>query len=286
MLFSLIIVFSCVFYINASNVNEKRKNIIRNEFLTDISPIVTDSKSILDTELVDNKIATQPTVSETKPSEYTGKTGIPQKTGVSQDYNHQPVEVEQIEEKIPEKIEYNSPEKTESQIQNQQQTINVDFNNSLPLTNIPSFQKTNIIGYITCESVGLYKVPIVYGWDQWIVDSYEIAMSEYSGKGFGQNIASFICGHNHKALRNLNLVNVGDKIIIETPYGANFLYEVAYSNKSHVVDSNFTDINSGKTLLDYNENTNDIGIFTCINGSSLDYRWFVKAKQISGTTFY
>lgn len=286
MLFSLIIVFSCVFYINASNVNEKRKNIIRNEFLTDISPIVTDSKSILDTELVDNKIATQPTVSETKPSEYTGKTGIPQKTGVSQDYNHQPVEVEQIEEKIPEKIEYNSPEKTESQIQNQQQTINVDFNNSLPLTNIPSFQKTNIIGYITCESVGLYKVPIVYGWDQWIVDSYEIAMSEYSGKGFGQNIASFICGHNHKALRNLNLVNVGDKIIIETPYGANFLYEVTYSNKSHIVDINFTDISSGKTLLDYNENTNDIGIFTCINGSSLDYRWFVKAKQISGTTFY
>lgn len=286
MLFSLIIVFSCVFYINASNVNEKRKNIIRNEFLTDISPIVTDSKSILDTELVDNKIATQPTVSETKPYEYVNQTESLQKAEVTQDDNRRPVEVEQIEEKIPENIEYNSPKKTESQIQNQQQTINVDFNNSLPLTNVPSFQKTNIVGYITCESAGLYNVPIVYGWDQWIVDSYEIAMSEYSGKGFGQNIASFICGHNHKALRNLNLVNVGDKIIIETPYGANFLYEVTYSNKSHVVDINFTDINSGKTLLDYNENTNDIGIFTCINGSSLDYRWFVKAKQISGTTFY
>ena len=187
-------------------------------------------------------------------------------------------------------ITYNeNTENTESSNKNNSNNViynSIDYNNTMSYNNIPNFEKTDMVAYITCESANLYKVPIVYGWDQWIVDSYEIAMSDYCYKVFGDTFSSLICGHNNKSLAFLHNIKPGDKIIIETTYGANFLYEVDYSKMVRISENAFFDLNTNEKVFEYYGSPDILGIFTCVNGYSTDYRWFVSAEKIAGTSYY
>lgn len=272
------------------HANKYHKQLVTNTYVPQIN------KNNIASDIIDSKIATQPTTipihkeTEQPINIFNSNENDNKDTGISM---NEPGENQKNTEYKKEKTLQNN-QKHNDNVQDKESLLsqpnnnfpNIDFSNQLPLSNIPNFQKSNIVAYITCSSIGLQRIPIVYGWDQYIVDNNEIALSEYSGKAFGQNMSSFMCGHNNKSLQYLSNINIGDKILIETTYGANFLYEVTKSKKVQMSGCNFIDMDSGQNILNYSEETNDIGIFTCINGCSLDYRWFVKAKQINGTTFY
>lgn len=164
----------------------------------------------------------------------------------------------------------------------------LDFDNSIDLDDIPIFDEWDTVGYITCDSAGLYKVPITYGWAQNITDGSEIVLGEYEGVLFGQNKGLFLCGHNYKAFKNLKNAEIGDKIIIETTYGANFEYIITCSEKSLLIQPNdefkgIKKLKSDEFLQKEHEDDNVLGLFTCCGPRGSDYRWYVGSRLVRGT---
>lgn len=156
------------------------------------------------------------------------------------------------------------------------------------LSSVPYYKDWETIGYITCDSADLNKVPINYGWAQEMCDSQEIVMDACGQFVFGQGTSTFICGHNYKALRNLKNAKVGDRVLIETTYGGNYLYEIEYSGKGVVVQDDkwfygITDYYTGNYVLQRCEKGNYLGIVTCFDNNRNTIRWFVKARLIKGT---
>lgn len=165
----------------------------------------------------------------------------------------------------------------------------ISFDNAISLSEIPCFQKWDTVGYITCESAELYRVPIVYDWKQEVIDNCDIAMGAWTSTMFGQGKGLFLGGHNYNSLRNLKNAEIGDTVLIETVYGANYLYKINYKDiilTTHDNDRNFygvADVNSGKYLQYAFEDTNNIGLITCADGYSSEYRWYVRAGLLCGT---
>lgn len=169
------------------------------------------------------------------------------------------------------------------------QSSDVDFSGTISASDIPSFSEWDRIGYITCSGAGLNHVPITYGWAQSICDSSQIVMADYRDEVFGQGENVILCGHNYKALKNLKNVSVGDTIVIETTYGANFKYRVTRSCKALLSQPGdeflgIKDVDDSRYYMGAFDSGNTLGIFTCYSSASSDYRWFVQATMIDGTT--
>lgn len=204
---------------------------------------------------------------------------IDESTYIDEPLNTEPNEVFEEEEII------ESKETEEVEIPDYQ----CDFSNTINYSDIPEYYAWETIGYLSCESVGLYKIPITYGWAQDICDNREIVMDSYFGDKFGVDKGVFICGHNYKSLSRLKDVKVNDTVLIETTYGANFLYQVDYSDKAWLVDTGtwyvgISDLSTGKMLQTRHEDGNRLGIFTCYDMNINNYRWYVRANLIKGTT--
>lgn len=143
------------------------------------------------------------------------------------------------------------------------------------------------VGYITCKSAKLNRIPIKFGWSQSNTNKYDIVMSDYQQKLFGEGMELYVCGHNNKVLKNLNKAKFGDTILIETTYRTNFLYKITISTKAKIIYKNndlfqgFKTLNTNKWLSHCYDNGNRINLFTCI-GSSNTQRYFVKARRIVG----
>lgn len=165
----------------------------------------------------------------------------------------------------------------------------VSFDSAISLSDIPSFQKWDTVGYITCESAGLYRIPIVYDWKQEVIDNCDIAMGAWTSTMFGQGKGLFIGGHNYNSLRNLKYAETGDTVLIETVYGANYLYKINYKDIVLTTHDNYgafygvADLNSGEYLQYAFEDTNNIGILTCADGYGSEYRWYTRAELLCGT---
>ena len=151
---------------------------------------------------------------------------------------------------------------------------------------IPYFSPWQTIAYVTCDAVGINHVPITYGWSQDICDSVDICMANFTGARFGENLISIICGHNYKVLSTLHNAKVGDDIIIETVYGANFHYRITKSCKALLQEGEsfygFTDMD-GNWIMRAWEETKDLTVFTCFDMNDDDYRWVVRAEFVEGT---
>lgn len=166
---------------------------------------------------------------------------------------------------------------------------NVSFDGCISSSSIPNFNRRDIVGYITCSSVGLYRVPIYYDWSKGVIDSVDIAMGSWTSTVFGQGQGLFVGGHNCYALRNLKYAEIGDTVLIETVYGANYLYRINYANVVSAIaesDGDFygvSDMYSGQYLQYAFENGNVLGILTCAEGYSYDYRFYVRAYLEKGT---
>lgn len=156
------------------------------------------------------------------------------------------------------------------------------------LSSVPYYKYWDTIGYVTCDSADLNRVPINYGWAQEMCDSREIVMDACGQFVFGQGTSTFICGHNYNALRNLKNAKVGDRVLIETTYGGNYLYEIEYSSRGVVVQDTewfygIADYYTGNYVLQRCEQGNYLGIITCFDNNINNNRWFVKARLIKGT---
>lgn len=143
------------------------------------------------------------------------------------------------------------------------------------------------VGYITCKSAKLNRIPIKFGWSQSNTNKEDIVMSDYQHKLFGEGMELYVCGHNYNAFKKLNKAKVGDTILIETTYGANFLYKITINTKAKIIYKNgdlfqgFKTLKTNKWLSHCYDNGNRINLFTCI-GSSNTQRYFVKARRIAG----
>lgn len=113
-------------------------------------------------------------------------------------------------------------------------------------------------------------------------------MAEYEGVMFGQGKGLFLCDHNYKVLKNLQNTRVGDKIIIETVYGANYEYKITCSEKALLVQPNdsfkgIKKLNSDGYLQEIYEDRDVLGILICWSSASNNYRWYVGATLVRGT---
>lgn len=164
----------------------------------------------------------------------------------------------------------------------------VDFGNSISKSDIPSFSTWDVVGYVTCKSAGLNRVPITYNWSQQVCDACDIVMDDYSEALFGQGKGIFICGHNYKALSSLKNAKTDDYVLIETVYGANYLYKISFSGKAHIVEDptwfyGMGDDVTNDFLQKRNEDNDVLGIFICLDMHTNIYRWYVRAELVKGT---
>ena len=177
----------------------------------------------------------------------------------------------------------------EKSIKDENDSANDMFKGIIKRDSVPYIKVWDKIGYISCKSVNLHKVPIIYGWSQDICDNSEICMANYNNLKFSEGKISIICGHNYKALFELHNADVGDDVIIETTYGANYHYRIVKSCKvllqetPNVAFHGFTDM-KGNWVVTAQEDSNDLVIFTCFDMNDNDYRWFVRAEYVEGTT--
>lgn len=144
----------------------------------------------------------------------------------------------------------------------------------------PDFNLTDLVGYISCNSAKLNRVPISYGDDQWIINSYDICMGTYNGRLFGEGKPTLLAGHNTKSLANLKYAEVGDTIRIDTVWGETYTYEIYYSAITNNVNNEYlTDLTTNENLLELYNDSNNLQIYTCCDWG-LAYRYFVKARLI------
>lgn len=175
---------------------------------------------------------------------------------------------------------------TESDISSNNLEIKND--NVINSDNIPYYNKTDVIGYITCESANLYNATITYGGDQWIIDNYDICMTQNYALSdyFGAGHPVFLAGYDNKSLSGLCNVSVGDIITIDTVYGANLIYQVSYS--SVVYNSNnqtLLDITTQEPVVEFYGPSDVLQLYTCADnlGYDLNYKYFVKAELVQST---
>ena len=77
------------------------------------------------------------------------------------------------------------------------------------------------------------------------------------------------------------IAKINDAISIETVDGYVFNYKVSYNGiimnqEDELYWYEFTDVNTGEWLLKWDEESNDLCMFTCTNNLPLPYRYYVR----------
>ena len=149
----------------------------------------------------------------------------------------------------------------------------------IPNENI--YNGANIIGYLTINAIDIIKEPIVLGFSQDTVDRYPITMNEKPERKLGREMLTQICGHNTGIFGNIQNAKINDAISIETVDGYVFNYKVSYNGiitnqEDELCWYGFTDVNTGEWVLKWDEESNDLCMFTCANNLPLQYQYYVR----------
>lgn len=142
----------------------------------------------------------------------------------------------------------------------------------IPNENI--YNGANIIGYLTINAIDIIKEPIVLGFSQDTVDRYPITINEMR-KLRGEMLTQIA----------VIIATINDAISIETVDGYVFNYKVSYSGiimnqEDELYWYGFTDVNTGEWLLKWDEESNDLCMFTCTNNLPLPYQYYVRGTRL------
>lgn len=153
--------------------------------------------------------------------------------------------------------------------------------------NVGKYSDWSTIGYLTISDIGIIREPVVLGFSQTVVDSNSLAMYNDIHNYPGGMHLTRICGHNTGILGKLERLGIGSEIYLETVYGYNYKYVVEYND---VVYSDgdgkhwygFNDRVSGEKILKPFELSQDLCIFTCVDGMPTSYRRYVRGRYVEG----
>ena len=217
---------------------------------------------------------------ETKPISKNTETTIPSSTPA---INNTPATESTSETNVETTVQKTIMETTawEADISEGEADISEEIIASDEIPNENIYNGANIIGYLTINAIDIIKEPIVLGFSQDTVDRYPITMNEMPERRLGGEMPTQICGHNTGIFGNIQNAKINDAISIETVDGYVFNYKVSYSGiimnqEDELYWYGFTDVNTGEWLLKWDEESNDLCMFTCANNLPLQYRYYVR----------
>lgn len=157
----------------------------------------------------------------------------------------------------------------------------------IPYQNVGKYSDWSTIGYLTISDIGIIREPVVLGFSQAVVDSNSLAMYNDVHNYPGGMHLTRICGHNTGILGKLKRLGIGSEIYLETVYGYNYKYvveynDVVYNDGDGKYWYGFNDRVSGERLLEPFELSQDLCIFTCVDGMPTSYRRYVRGRFIEG----
>ena len=137
----------------------------------------------------------------------------------------------------------------------------------IPNENI--YNGANIIGYLTINAIDIIKEPIVLGFSQDTVDRYPITMNEMPERRLGGEMLTQIA---------VIIAKINDAISIN---GYVFNYKVPYNGiitnqEDELCQYGFTDVNTDEYVSKWDEESNDLCMFTCTNNLPLPYQYYVR----------
>ena len=140
-----------------------------------------------------------------------------------------------------------------------------------PYQDVGNYSNWSTIGYLTISDIGIIREPVVLGFTQTIVDNNSLAMYNDIHNYPGGMHLTRICGHNTGILGKLKRLNIGAEIYLETVYGFNYKYVVTYN-----------DVVYNDEELEPFELSQDLCIFTCVDGMPTSYRRYVRGQFVEG----
>lgn len=157
----------------------------------------------------------------------------------------------------------------------------------IPYQNVGKYSDWSTIGYLTISDIGIIREPVVLGFTQTIVDNNSLAMYNNIHNYPGGMHLTKICGHNTGILGKLKRLNIGAEIYLETIYGFNYKYVVTYNDVVYNDEDDrywygYNDRVSGERLLEPSELSQDLCIFTCVDGMPTSYRRYVRGQFVEG----
>ena len=157
----------------------------------------------------------------------------------------------------------------------------------IPYQNVGKYSDWSTIGYLTISDIGIIREPVVLGFSQTIVDNNSLAMYNDVHNYPGGMHLTRICGHNTGILGKLKRLGIGAEIYLETIYGYNYKYvveynDVVYNDEDDKYWYGYNDRVSGERLLEPFELSQDLCIFTCVDGMPTSYRRYVRGRFIEG----
>lgn len=157
----------------------------------------------------------------------------------------------------------------------------------IPYQNVGKYSDWSTIGYLTISDIGIIREPVVLGFSQTIVDNNSLAMYNDVHNYPGGMHLTRICGHNTGILGKLKRLGIGAEIYLETIYGYNYKYvveynDVVYNDEDDKYWYGYNDRVSGERLLEPFEISQDLCIFTCVDGMPTSYRRYVRGRFIEG----
>lgn len=156
-----------------------------------------------------------------------------------------------------------------------------------PYQDVGNYSNWSTIGYLTISDIGIIREPVVLGFTQTIVDNNSLAMYNNIHNYPGGMHLTKICGHNTGILGKLKRLNIGAEIYLETVYGFNYKYVVTYNDVVYNDEDDrywygYNDRVSGERLLEPFELSQDLCIFTCVDGMPTSYRRYVRGQFVEG----
>lgn len=157
----------------------------------------------------------------------------------------------------------------------------------IPYQNVGKYSDWSTIGYLTISDIGIIREPVVLGFSQAVVDSNSLAMYNDIHNYPGGMHLTRICGHNTGILGKLKRLGIGAEIYLETIYGYNYKYvveynDVVYNDEDDKYWYGYNDRVSGERLLEPFELSQDLCIFTCVDGMPTSYRRYVRGRYVEG----
>lgn len=157
----------------------------------------------------------------------------------------------------------------------------------IPYQNVGKYSDWSTIGYLTISDIDIIREPVVLGFSQAVVDSNSLAMYNDVHNYPGGMHLTRICGHNTGILGKLKRLGIGAEIYLETIYGYNYKYvveynDVVYNDEDDKYWYGYNDRVSGERLLEPFELSQDLCIFTCVDGMPTSYRRYVRGRFIEG----
>lgn len=157
----------------------------------------------------------------------------------------------------------------------------------IPYQNVGKYSDWSTIGYLTISDIGIIREPVVLGFSQTVVDNNSLAMYNDVHNYPGGMHLTRICGHNTGILGKLKRLGIGAEIYLETIYGYNYKYvveynDVVYNDEDDKYWYGYNDRVSGERLLEPFELSQDLCIFTCVDGMPTSYRRYVRGRFIEG----